>query len=370
MSHELSLYAEPATLTQIKLEIKEEAFFVIPHIPQKLGTLQESYNAGAKAPTIIFIQDAHDSLEAQENIASLVNYFVDQYHAKTVFEEGYEGKVPTDEYFDFIKDPLKKKRVSYFLMDKLRLGGAEYAHINREQDFKLIGVDDRKLHARNLEAYKSSALIREEIASQIQVIEKEIKKLANQKLPNEFKEWMRIREKFDRSEMDIAQYLKRVRQLFLKNKPEDSFKTSYPQITMILSWDQEGAGHSFESKINYKDIFEELHQLEKDYADAYLNRQNHKKIFTYYNDLQLLKKLSVIEMSSEEYAVIKASLKELKTEKVADFIFSETGQSIVFSNAWETQIQHAIQFYEIYRELCELTQAMKEFYIIKPKFDH
>ena len=59
----------------------------------------------------LYIQDVHDSLEAQENIAKLINYLVEQYGVKTVYEEGYEGPVPTDEYFGFIKDAKIKEKV-------------------------------------------------------------------------------------------------------------------------------------------------------------------------------------------------------------------------------------------------------------------
>jgi hypothetical protein len=88
----------------------------------------------ASAKTIFFIQDAHDSLEAQENMAKIINHLVDAYDVKTVFEEGYEGEIPTDEYFGFIESAEDKQMVSYFLMDKLRLGGAEYAHVNRTME--------------------------------------------------------------------------------------------------------------------------------------------------------------------------------------------------------------------------------------------
>jgi len=80
---------------------------------------------------VVYIQDAHDSLEAQENIAKIIQHLVVTQGVKTVFEEGYEGQVPTDKFFGFIKDPTIRQKVSYFLLDKLRIGGAEYAHINR-----------------------------------------------------------------------------------------------------------------------------------------------------------------------------------------------------------------------------------------------
>ena len=109
-------------------------------IPARLGNLEEFHTAlcpetaskaNCTAKTVIYIQDAHDSLEAQENIAKLIHTLVAKYGVKTVLEEGYEGPVPTDKYFGTIQDPKVRQKVAYFLMDKFRLGGAEYAHNTR-----------------------------------------------------------------------------------------------------------------------------------------------------------------------------------------------------------------------------------------------
>jgi hypothetical protein len=44
-------------------------------IPSELGLTGESFH-GKSGQTIIFLQDAHDSLEAQENIAKIINHLV------------------------------------------------------------------------------------------------------------------------------------------------------------------------------------------------------------------------------------------------------------------------------------------------------
>ena len=44
-------------------------------VPPEYGTLEASFQ-GPTGKTLIYIQDAHDSLEAQENIAKLIPYFV------------------------------------------------------------------------------------------------------------------------------------------------------------------------------------------------------------------------------------------------------------------------------------------------------
>ena len=129
-------------------------------IPPELGFIEESYE-GRSGRTVIYLQDAHNSLEAQEKIAAIIEHLVGNMGVRTVFEEGYEGEVPTDKYFGSIQDPRVKERVAYFLMDKLRISGAEYAHINRQKEFQLIGVDQNSLHQANLLSYRRTAEHRE-----------------------------------------------------------------------------------------------------------------------------------------------------------------------------------------------------------------
>lgn len=349
VTSEARVYAEALPIPQAKL--LKESIFSIPKIPEKLGSIQESYSAGTEAPTIIFIQDAHDSLEAQEHIAGLVEYFVDKQAVQTVFEEGYEGRVPTDDYFNFIQDPIKKQKAAYFLMDKLRLGGAEYAHITRTRDFKLLGIDNRMLHAENLEAYQKSVEHLAESEKQILAIEKEIKKLANEKLPKSFKKWMLLKGKLDRNEIDLTQYLQRLQLLFLNQENPDDFNATYPNMAFLLSAIEDGEkAKAFEvtaAQINFKELFQEIYQFEKKYAETHLLHENEKKIFFYYKGLQLLKKLNVIEISAEEYHAAHEFLAGFNTEEIADFVVSETKKSVVFSRDWEKNIKLAMKFYDL-----------------------
>ena len=109
----------------------------LPLFKSEFGTVEESYQ-GKSDKTVIYIQDAHESLEAQENIAKLITALVAQEGIKTVFEEGYEGPVPTDAFFGNIPEKDVKEKVSYFLLDKLRLGGAESRQNDDQRDDGLL----------------------------------------------------------------------------------------------------------------------------------------------------------------------------------------------------------------------------------------
>ena len=76
-------------------------------VPSELGRVEESH-AGTNGKTIVYIQDAHASIEAQERIAEIIVHLVSERGVHTVFEEGYEGPVPSDDLFGFIEDDASR----------------------------------------------------------------------------------------------------------------------------------------------------------------------------------------------------------------------------------------------------------------------
>lgn len=334
-------------------------------IPLDLGRIEESYLAPRSTnhdpqPTIIYIQDAHDSLEAQENIAKLIHYLVEHYGVKTVFEEGYEGPVPTDEYFGFIKDPEIKEKVSYFLMDKLRIGGAEYAHINRKKDFRLIGADSIKLHLENIRWYRESEKHREETAKDLTALSREIDKLAHRYFPKELKEWMKLRKRYDENQISLLDYLRWILSLRggnqgqiqkAKNGLVPSNDIAYPIIELLLAAENTQDKEMLEKvkSIEPKALFEEIDRMENDFVNQFFHTKRDQQIFHYHKALTLLKRLNEIQITPAEYEVLKDDLQNLNTQELAEFIVRQTKKSIVLSRKWEEHIQKAVSFYETSR---------------------
>src|SRR5437667_379641 len=95
----LRLEAEgsPRSFASLRMTQKDPSI----QIPSTLGTVEESFT-GSSRKKIFYIQDAHDSLEVQENIAKIIHRLVDRADLHTVLEEGYEGPVPSDTYFGTI----------------------------------------------------------------------------------------------------------------------------------------------------------------------------------------------------------------------------------------------------------------------------
>ena len=249
-------------------KIDEVYFPTTDRGPQTIDKKEKAVNHGLR--TVVYIQDAHDSMEAQENIAKIIDHLVANEGVRTVFEEGYEGPVPTDDYFDFIKDPETKRKVSYFLMDRLRIRAAEYAHINRHSrldhspnsdqlkrngnggnpdyhqgkvnknqdrpqtpdpsqgnvsshgpstmdhgpDWQLIGADSLALHKENIDEYRLSSEKKRSIEKDLKKLEKELQALVLKRFSKELCQWLKLKEQFDTKKLDLFTYLGRTMSLF------------------------------------------------------------------------------------------------------------------------------------------------------------
>ncbi len=343
-------------------------------LPEKLGSLMET-SAGKSGKTLVYIQDAHDSLEAQENIAGMVRYLVKEYGIKTVYEEGYEGPVPTDKIFGAIDDPALKEKLSYYLMDKLRVGGAEYAHINRsaepssretangerltdrsafpvprspQSDFQLVGADSIALHLENIRAYEQAAKNRGEVTRDIWLIRKELQKLIDKNFPKEMKEWLKLKERYQQGQMPLVEYLQRTWKtrgtgnVERETKALDVPRSSFPEISKLLSGDEKKI-----QQIDLMALLKEIEQLEGEIVESGLSSERDRKTYGYYQSVLLLEKMNAIELSHEEFTELKGSLEGLKTEDVARFLAQETGRSIVMFRSWEGLITDATRFYEL-----------------------
>ncbi len=356
-------------------------------VPAGLGSVIETYTAprstvhdprnetlrtpDAEPRTVIYIQDAHDSLEAQENIAEMIRYFVKEYGVKTVYEEGYEGAVPTDKLFGSIKNPALKEKISYYLMDKLRVGGAEYAHINRRSrlddsrqttdhsqgdaqsrgpwtmdrglDFELIGADSISLHIENIRAYEQAAKNRGDVTRDIQHIRKELQKLIDKNFPGEMKKWLSLKARHQNGQLPLSQYLERAMQIRRSQRPStDDRRHKSSNISKLLSRDEKKI-----KQMNLATLLAEIKAMEAEIVEGGLPAARDQKTYAYFQSVLLLEKLNSVQLSAEEYALLKDSLESLKTEDIARFIAQESRQSVVFFLSWEELITDAIKFYEL-----------------------
>jgi hypothetical protein len=233
-------------------------------------------------------------------------------------------------------------------MDHLRVGGAEYAHINRAKDFNLVGADSLKLHKENVEQYRLSAAKKDPITKDLKSLEKELKSLADSRFPKALKEWLKTKEQFDAKKLDLFTYLGRTMPLLGRHEAEKELgllsfilEAIRPNDPVVI----EKAKH-----IDAREVFGELIKLEQAVAETYLHDAVDKQLFEYYKILGLLDRLNELQVSQEEYEAVQKGLKAYDTDSFARFIFSQAPKTLILSRMWERNIKDVIKFYKIAQE--------------------
>ncbi len=314
------------------------------------GRLEESFD-GRSDKTIYFIQDVHESLDAQKNIAGLIYELVKNAGVRTVYEEGYEGVVPTGTYFSQVKNLAILEKISQFLLDRLRIGGAEYAHINRQADFTLTGADSFKLHLENVRWYRESAERREETLQDLNALESVLRRLMDRDFPKDMKAWMKWRLRFDHGELPFEDYLRRLALAAKETGTQDSL------IDLILSANTNPEQEKQLRAIDAKQVFEKVKYLETAIAEHYLPHERERKIFHAHQMIQLFKRLASIRLTPPEYETVADELAHFDTRGLAAFLAQETRQAIVLSRRWEQNVHAAMNFYRVAGERNQVVAA-------------
>ncbi|MBU1864529.1 MAG: methyltransferase domain-containing protein [Candidatus Omnitrophica bacterium] len=179
------------------------------NVPEKYGKVKERWvgkesESGQESErecaddvgTVVIVQDAHTSLEAQENIAGIIDRFVQKSNDKRpttdnspllVAAEGAEGVCDTSLYSSY-PDPEVKKLVAQRFMERGKFTGSEYQSIITEKPFELHGAESRDLYRSNYEKYLAVMSQREQIFDEIATIEHTLKRLKDGVFNNKLKE--------------------------------------------------------------------------------------------------------------------------------------------------------------------------------------
>lgn len=333
-------------------------------IPSEFGDVQ-AFRPGTSGKTVIYIQDAHDVLQAQENIAAIITHLVDNQSVKTVYEEGFEGPVPTDALFRSVADPELKRRVSYYFLDQLKIGGAEYAHLNRTRDFKLLGADSFKDHFENVDWYAKTVQTQTDVETDLSAAEKELQNLTKALGLKPLQNFQRVKKRFEENKTDFVTYLREVCRLYLESFPGEDLQASYPAVTrMLRAIDTRQAAllDSVNQQREAAEIFSEMNRLEDALAEALLKNSRDRQLYEYYKAVRLLRRLNKIEVTPAEYQSSKQILDSFRAQDLADFLAREGKKMIVLPRRWEESLQSARGFYETaLRRDEKIQEAMRAF---------
>jgi len=122
------------------------------NVKKELGKVKEvSVSKDKQKPSVILIQDAHNSLEAQKNLSQIIQDLNNNYDIDMI---GVEGAFNSVNYEELQKFPVKevKETISSYYLKKGYLTGAEYGSIVSDKKIDLRGIENENEFK---ESYKS-----------------------------------------------------------------------------------------------------------------------------------------------------------------------------------------------------------------------
>jgi hypothetical protein len=150
-------------------------------VPEENGKVTQRYK-GKSTQTVIHIQDAHSSFEAQENLSAIITYLS---KAKTSESQathdiliGIEGASGPVELSAFREYPLAdvRQRIGKDFVKKGVFTGSELAAIAAEDDnqISLYGVEDTQLFTENFRAFYGIATKQSELEIELEALEESL----------------------------------------------------------------------------------------------------------------------------------------------------------------------------------------------------
>jgi hypothetical protein len=85
----------------------------------------------------------------------------------------------------------------------------------------LIGADSIKLHLENIFWFRKMARYQSETLQDLELLESVVKELADTYFPKEFKEWMKLKKRFEEGKLGLVSYLQRLSVILRAEGPKN-----------------------------------------------------------------------------------------------------------------------------------------------------
>lgn len=162
-----------------RLRIPASLGSVIQRWQAKEPVVDDGVDSDDSVKTVVIVQDAHISSQAQKNIQSIIRDLSEKNDVALIGVEGAEGSINTTEYSSF---PIQRVReaVTDAYICKGRISGTDAAAINIDSErVHFYGVEDEGEYKRHFAVYKRIVSLRaafEKSADEIQNVFTEYKK--------------------------------------------------------------------------------------------------------------------------------------------------------------------------------------------------
>ena len=184
-------------------------------IPLGFGEIKNTFR-GTNGKTIIHILDAHCNYSAQHAVAGIVDHLSNNYNIDTIFLEGGSGDYDLS-LFTNIRDSEMRYKISDYFVKEGRINGPEFYAINNPDKIKLFGIEEEDLYSKNLNIYRSSIPLKEDIDKYLDTFSGAI---ANLKLKVYSPELKELDERIKEAEKDKLNFKGYV--LYLNDRAQNS----------------------------------------------------------------------------------------------------------------------------------------------------
>ena len=156
----------------------------------RLRSPQVATTSGEPGRTIIHIEDAHDSLEAQRKIVSILDVLAKDYDVRTIALEGGAGEMDTA-LFKTHPDQALAKQTAEDLVKEGRLNAGEFFALTSQEPISVYGAEEKTLYRENLKAFRDLLKNKEKIEKDLKGLSRSIEVLKERVYSDTLKEMER-----------------------------------------------------------------------------------------------------------------------------------------------------------------------------------
>lgn len=142
-------------------------------IPESLGKIEDRFT-GTSKHWVVYIQDVHAHLTAQENISAILEHLNRVYGIRNVGIEGGWEKTSLPKSWA-LPNSREKQMLSRGLFDEGYLSGPGYAALFSSSPMMLHGIEDAKVYSQNRDAYWEVKKASEDTTAKLDALKKSIR---------------------------------------------------------------------------------------------------------------------------------------------------------------------------------------------------
>jgi len=302
-------------LTETKsfpLELALENGTVASYVPSEKST----------AKRIIFIEDAHDSLDAQKSIRSLLKQLKTKYPQSKVFVEGSTGAIRWDVFWEFPFADINEATAQYFL-NQGRMSGAEVFSAVDAQNEILYGVEKKSAYEDNVKAYLGLKHFEKRGQQGIFQLKKALARLKGIYYTPFLITWEKEKKILENNPESFLRYLKFLEQKAVEQKIA---VTKFDAISDVLNFNSRKIEAKFHELSFAEKLFKQKSQIEEAILKSLKLSKETQFIVRAASQLELFEKLTQLKLSQAEWQHIKANNLDKELKKIFDFLKPYSGR--------------------------------------------